>query len=602
MAGIFTQGPINESLKFIEDIPASMGSVAGASRDKAFETNPTLMLMEGVNSYNAKGKILNEEEINSLATETGVKVKVPKGGMTEGAAMFAIDRKYREKLQDSIIARSEGGILNGTVSFGAGLWASLYDPINLGSAFLPFARGTKWAATLALSRSTAYQRAAARAQMGVIEGAFGNAAIEPIVYALARDMDKDYTMADSLLNVTFGGILGGGLHVGGGALADAFQRTGSTLTAKPESGTIGARVAGMPAPIVRETASLAIAQAVNGRKIDVESAMPEVWRSNRDPNVIRKNRRGGDPFSGELPGYVRPEFQLIDGREITSPQLKAYYDSWVQMRDDPRFEGNKPDGVKREPTAIELAYIKARIDRYLRESPPTQEDFLRLQHRQAIRARKAKANAEITPAERVDQVEGMWAEHDRQSVEHAAERVLADKQARKEIADIARHIDVSNEMPNMQDLSKFIKEPRATVSQALQDISQLRAVFRSNREQSPLVIRKNRRGQGSEIVSETPSQADYDVAISSADPTNSRMYDAEAVKSVDETIKNAPPDATLEEQKNALTKELHEAIAEADESGADAAKLLQPFDEEIALARKENKALDALLSCQLRKG
>ena len=43
---------------------------------------------------------------------------------------------------------------------------------------------------------------------------------EPIVYGVAQKVQADYGIADSLLNITFGTILGGGLHVGAGKLKD----------------------------------------------------------------------------------------------------------------------------------------------------------------------------------------------------------------------------------------------------------------------------------------------------------------------------------------------------------------------------------------------
>ena len=44
--------------------------------------------------------------------------------------------------------------------------------------------------------------------------------IEPIVYGVAQAEQADYGLMDSFLNVTFGTIIGGGLHVGIGALKD----------------------------------------------------------------------------------------------------------------------------------------------------------------------------------------------------------------------------------------------------------------------------------------------------------------------------------------------------------------------------------------------
>ena len=60
----------------------------------------------------------------------------------------------------------------------------------------------------------------ARLARGVTEGAFGAALVEPIVYSTAQRVQADYDLRDSFMNITFGSILGGGLHVGVGKIRD----------------------------------------------------------------------------------------------------------------------------------------------------------------------------------------------------------------------------------------------------------------------------------------------------------------------------------------------------------------------------------------------
>ena len=48
--------------------------------------------------------------------------------------------------------------------------------------------------------------------------------VEPIDYGVAQSLQADYDMYDSLLNVTFGTVLGSGLHVGAGKLKDINTR------------------------------------------------------------------------------------------------------------------------------------------------------------------------------------------------------------------------------------------------------------------------------------------------------------------------------------------------------------------------------------------
>ena len=64
----------------------------------------------------------------------------------------------------------------------------------------------------------------ARFGKGAIEGLVGIAAVEPLVYTAATREQSDYDLVDSLIAVTFGGVLGGGLHVGVGKLKDFNTR------------------------------------------------------------------------------------------------------------------------------------------------------------------------------------------------------------------------------------------------------------------------------------------------------------------------------------------------------------------------------------------
>ena len=55
---------------------------------------------------------------------------------------------------------------------------------------------------------------------GAVEGAGGALIIEPLVYGVAQRIQADYDIYDSFLNVAFGSVIGGGLHVGAGKLKD----------------------------------------------------------------------------------------------------------------------------------------------------------------------------------------------------------------------------------------------------------------------------------------------------------------------------------------------------------------------------------------------
>jgi hypothetical protein len=138
-----------------------------------------------------------------------------------------VREKNQERARQSIMARGpegswnplNGGFYVGAAKFGTGLATSFLDPINIAASFIPVygqARFAKKVAQVGFTR--------ARATRGAVEGAVGATLIEPIVYGVAKSLQSDYDLYDSFLNVTFGTVLGSGLHVGAGRLKDLNTR------------------------------------------------------------------------------------------------------------------------------------------------------------------------------------------------------------------------------------------------------------------------------------------------------------------------------------------------------------------------------------------
>jgi hypothetical protein len=100
------------------------------------------------------------------------------------------------------------------------LLGSVLDPINVASAFIPVFPAARYAhlvKNLGLTK--------ARAVRGVVEGSVGATLAESIVITqAAQEQDQNYNLLDSFLNITVGGVLGGGLHVGFGKLSDIIER------------------------------------------------------------------------------------------------------------------------------------------------------------------------------------------------------------------------------------------------------------------------------------------------------------------------------------------------------------------------------------------
>jgi hypothetical protein len=140
-------------------------------------------------------------------------------GVKESVASILAARKDEENARKDVLSRSPSGALAFGTRLATDLVVSALDPINLASAFVPVVSEARFAGMIARHGKTL-----ARGMKGVVEGAAGAAMVEPLVLGASLQEQADYGMADSLLNVGLGGVLGGGLHVGVGALADRLAK------------------------------------------------------------------------------------------------------------------------------------------------------------------------------------------------------------------------------------------------------------------------------------------------------------------------------------------------------------------------------------------
>jgi hypothetical protein len=136
-----------------------------------------------------------------------------------------VDQKKEERERQSILERGpqgswnpfSGGFYVGAAKLAVGIGGSFLDPINIGASFIPVFGQARFAKLVAQPSMTLPR---ARAIRGAVEGSFGAAVVEPIVYTSAKQIQADYGIVDSFMNIGFGTILGTGLHVGAGKLKD----------------------------------------------------------------------------------------------------------------------------------------------------------------------------------------------------------------------------------------------------------------------------------------------------------------------------------------------------------------------------------------------
>ena len=133
-------------------------------------------------------------------------------------------RKQAELRRQYILERADGGVARGAERLLLSLVTSLADPPTIATGLVPVVGEAKYASLLQRAGSSVLRRAAVRAGVGAVEGTVGQAIVEPIVYGAHQAEQADYTLYDSLANIAFGGVFGGGLHAVGGGVID--YRTG----------------------------------------------------------------------------------------------------------------------------------------------------------------------------------------------------------------------------------------------------------------------------------------------------------------------------------------------------------------------------------------
>ncbi|HEP9969800.1 TPA: hypothetical protein VDW46_003197 [Pseudomonas aeruginosa] len=239
---IYTQDAPALDRRTLLDIPADTGDVFGAAFESAFSTNPSSSIVrmeelrqaeEGRGLTNDSDSIvvqprlepdtplLSAEDARARVAESGLDIKVPDQGIRQGALDILIDRHRAQAARQQIMARAGSGTMPAQIA--ASLGASLLDPLNIASAFVPVVGEARYANMLARAASP-LGRAGVRAGVGALEGAVGAAIIEPLPLLAAAQDQTDYGLSDSLANIALGGLLGGGLHTVGGAISDALKR------------------------------------------------------------------------------------------------------------------------------------------------------------------------------------------------------------------------------------------------------------------------------------------------------------------------------------------------------------------------------------------
>lgn len=210
--------------------PASLGEVLKATAGEAAATNPVGLISRFADrTFEDFAALAGAPgtELLSAAEATrrhGFEYQGKQGivfdrTISDASARELAEQKKKELIRQSVLARAQGGFVEGSLQLLTGLAVSAVDPINIASAFIPVVGEARYLNMLRAA-SGPLGRAGVRLGVGAAEGFVGAAAVEPLVYLLAQSEYQDYTANDSLHNLMFGTVLGGGLHAGFGAVGD----------------------------------------------------------------------------------------------------------------------------------------------------------------------------------------------------------------------------------------------------------------------------------------------------------------------------------------------------------------------------------------------
>jgi hypothetical protein len=234
---IVTQGQIRrQPSDLFEDIP-NLGTwdYMTTRFKQQQEDNPLSLFYDTykTSSMFVEGEKLSKQKADELSKSYGFNIPVPDDGIYKSSYDALVERKQTyEKLR---YLEQKGT----NAAWGSGALASLaggfLDPINIGLAAIPiFGEAAIAARTTAAIGSGLVARATGRFVAGTYANAVGTAALEPITYGLHKSFGDDYSGYDSLQNIAFGGLVGGGLHVVGGLAKDMVGKYRGYTASSPE--------------------------------------------------------------------------------------------------------------------------------------------------------------------------------------------------------------------------------------------------------------------------------------------------------------------------------------------------------------------------------
>lgn len=581
----------------IDAYPSTTGDVLGATAEDAWVRNPTPSVIRAIDRAPSR-EITGQEEFGI----TG-EINEPMLSAEEAQARYGIkdhlkfdqdtpDRvakdlhelKREELLRQNIMSRAQGGVGETLARFGTGLGVSILDPLNIASAFVPVVGQARYARMLAVAGEGALARAGVRAGVGAVEGFAGAAMLEPIVYGVAKSEQADYDLSDSMLNLAFGTVLGGGFHAGLGRLGDLIRdRGGAEETLR---GAI-AQVADDRPVMVANTLR---AKLLNSSDRDLATVFDELV-----PDEIKAGRVVDTPEGpkGLAERLAMAERTLETARANQESILaqQAGRAETARLALETEEAGIAAAGSKDRES---VAALRADLEKAQEAVSLKQTEYEAAQN-QAYMLREAGASPTDRKLQRAE------AQAEKRKGPYLAAQSKADELARR-IAEIegrgeGRRAQFDNFRANQERrLSTMAEQDSAALRNAEQKLNDARAAYETVAAERDAVIREQQQAAMAELRREL---SDYARTISKADEAEVRAL--ESVLSRPEAKTSGGDMTAVQADLDLLTKQIAEFQKNGVIDEADLA-VLRVADEQAAQAERNARATEAAGMCQMVRG
>lgn len=395
---IFTDGPIvRRSRNLLDEVTTGQFGAARAAAQEGWIRSPTssgrrnaeIVEQErgkferpGFPAYGVpevrsepETPMLSAEQARQRVQDAGLPLTVPEEGIREGVLDILMERKQEELQRQFVLDNAPASTV--PLQLLASFAASSIDPINIGAAFVPVYGQARYASMLANATSR-LGRAGVRARVGAVQGAVGTALVEPIVLSAASREQADYGLVDSLSNIAFGAVLGGGLHTLGGAISDFRARRLATPEEPSGTPSPGAEGATRPDPQEVSYARLAFAD-------------------DPAPGISAAIRR-----QIELDAPARRQQAARQAQEELLPTLRGELEEIAQGRlPNVRDLRNEQQQITRELEGLDQTF-RARAKAFQREEGLSRKQAESAARRQIVAERERLQERNLEISERLD--------------------------------------------------------------------------------------------------------------------------------------------------------------------------------------------------------